>query len=70
MAEQAGRVIDRAPNRIQFFKAAPFNRDATGPAIKSTETKNIEEIIYIPQSNRDRRTRKKIFYKVEHKRIR
>jgi len=64
MSEEAARVIGRDPDLIQFFKAAPFNRDAIGQPIKSIETKNIEEIIYIPQTNRDRRTKKKIFYQV------
>jgi len=63
LAEEAGRVLNRDPRLIQFFKSTQFTRDQAGAPIRSTETKNIEEMIFIPQNSRDtRRIRKKIFY--------
>ena len=65
LAEEAGRVLNRDPRLIQFFKSTQFTRDQAGAPIRSTETKNIEEMIFIPQNSRDtRRIRKKIFYQV------
>jgi len=56
-------VLNRDPRLIQFFKSTQFTRDQAGAPIRSTETKNIEEMIFIPQNSRDtRRIRKKIFY--------
>ena len=64
MATEAAKVLDRDPRLIQFFKCSAFNREQASHPIKSSETRNIEEIIYIQQNNRDRRIRKKIFYQV------
>ena len=58
-------MLNRDPRLIQFFKSTQFTRDQAGAPIRSTETKNIEEMIFIPQNSRDtRRIRKKIFYQV------
>ena len=67
MAEVAGKVLNRDPRLIQFFKPGPFNRDQAGAPIKSTEKRNIEEILYVAtQSARDtRRSTKTIYYQVE-----
>ena len=60
-------MLNRDPRLIQFFKSTQFTRDQAGAPIRSTETKNIEEMIFIPQNSRDtRRIRKKIFYQVCH----
>ena len=60
-------MLNRDPRLIQFFKSTQFTRDQAGAPIRSTETKNIEEMIFIPQNSRDtRRIRKKIFYQVRH----
>ena len=66
MAQEVGKVLNRDPERLQFFKIAPYNRDGPGQPVKSTETKIIEEIIYLPTNNRDnRRQRKKMYYQVK-----
>ena len=66
LAAEAGAVLNRDPRLIQFFKQGPFNRDQPGQPIKSTETRNIEEILYVAsQSARDtRRPTKRIYYQV------
>ena len=66
LAREAGKVLERDPRLIQFFKPGPFNREQPGAAIKSTEKRNIEEILYIAtQSSRDtRRSYKRIYYQV------
>ena len=66
LAECAGRVLDRDPRLIQFFKQGPFSRDQPGQPIKSSEQRNIEEILYVAsQSARDtRRPTKRIYYQV------
>ena len=63
-------MLNRDPRLIQFFKSTQFTRDQAGAPIRSTETKNIEEMIFIPQNSRDtRRIRKKIFYQVRQQSI-
>ena len=68
MAEEVGKVLNRDPEKIQFFKTAPYNRDGVpGQPVKSTEPRMIEEIIYMPPNNRDnRRQRKKMYYQVSY----
>ena len=68
MAKEVGKVLDRDPERLQFFKLAPYNRDSPGAPVKSTETRIIEEIIHAAPNNRDnRRQRKKMYYQVKIK---
>ena len=65
MAKEVGKVLDQDPERLQFFKLAPYNRDSPGAPVKSTETRIIEEIIHAAPNNRDnRRQRKKMYYQV------
>lgn len=65
MAQEVGKVLNRDPERLQFFKSTPYNRDGPGQPVKSTEARIIEEIIYMPSNNRDnRRQRKKMYYQV------
>lgn len=67
MAKEVGKVLDRDPERLQFFKLAPYNRDSPGAPVKSTETRIIEEIIHAAPNNRDnRRQRKKMYYQVKN----
>ena len=67
MAQEVGRVLNRDPERLQFFKATPYRGDGPGQPVKSTESRIIEEIIYMPNNNRDnRRQRKKMYYQVSY----
>ena len=50
MAQEVGRVLNRDPERLQFFKATPYRGDGPGQPVKSTESRIIEEIIYIVDS--------------------
>lgn len=63
MAQEVAKVLKQDPEKLQFFKSTPYNRDGPGQPVKSTETRIIEEIIYLPSNNRDnRRQRKKMYY--------
>lgn len=74
MAAEVGKILERDPKRIQFFKVPPYTREGVGQAVKSTEKRTIEEIIYLPNNKRymmymqvereSRKNRKKMFYQL------
>lgn len=74
MASEVSKVLRRDPKKIQFFKVPPYARDGIGQAVKSTEKRTIEEIIYLPNNKRfmmymqgereSKKNRKKMFYQL------